>query len=158
MTEQTNITDFDIIIIGGGLAGASLAVALSSSEPSLRIAIVEAFPFKTDETAYSAGDWICCGCSLPASGSTAYAYWNGVTNSGTADTYSHGTDGSDGEIQIGTFREPNVTTWRANGDIAEVALWNAFLSDEEHAALAAGYSPLFIQPHNFAVLRRSFMA
>lgn len=45
-----NNTDFDIIIIGGGLVGASLACALSDS--SLRIAIIEAFPFKSDDSSY----------------------------------------------------------------------------------------------------------
>lgn len=43
-------TDFDLIIVGGGLVGASLACALSAS--SLRIAIVEAFPFKSDDASY----------------------------------------------------------------------------------------------------------
>lgn len=43
-------TDFDLIIIGGGLVGASLACALSASP--LRIAIVEAFPFKSDTSSY----------------------------------------------------------------------------------------------------------
>ena len=43
-------TDFDLIIIGGGLVGASLACALSQS--SLRIAIIEAFPFKSDDSEY----------------------------------------------------------------------------------------------------------
>ena len=43
-------TDFDLIIIGGGLVGASLACALSDS--SLRIAIIEAFPFKSDGSEY----------------------------------------------------------------------------------------------------------
>ncbi len=47
-----NKTDFDLIIIGGGLVGASLACALSQAESSLRIAIVEAFPFKSDDTEY----------------------------------------------------------------------------------------------------------
>ena len=45
-----NNTDFDLIIIGGGLVGASLACALENS--SLRIAIVEAYPFKVDESEY----------------------------------------------------------------------------------------------------------
>lgn len=51
MTDKNDI-DFDLIIIGGGLVGASLACALSQAESSLRIAIVEAFPFKSDDTEY----------------------------------------------------------------------------------------------------------
>lgn len=51
MTDKNDI-DFDLIIIGGGLVGASLACALSQAELSLRIAIVEAFPFKSDDTEY----------------------------------------------------------------------------------------------------------
>jgi len=43
-------TNFDLIIIGGGLVGASLACALAES--SLRIAIIEAFPFKPDDTEF----------------------------------------------------------------------------------------------------------
>ena len=50
MTDKTDNTDFDLIIIGGGLVGASLACALSDS--SLRIAIIEAFPFKSDDSEY----------------------------------------------------------------------------------------------------------
>lgn len=52
MQMKTANTDFDLIIIGGGLVGASLACALSQSQPSLRIAIVEAFPFKADDSEY----------------------------------------------------------------------------------------------------------
>lgn len=50
MSEKTNNTDFDLIIIGGGLVGASLASALENS--SLRIAIIEAFPFTSDDSEY----------------------------------------------------------------------------------------------------------
>ena len=49
MTDEKK-KDFDLIIIGGGLVGASLACALENS--SLRIAIVEAFPFKSDDSEY----------------------------------------------------------------------------------------------------------
>lgn len=50
MSNKTDNTDFDLMIIGGGLVGASLACALSDS--SLRIAIIEAFPFKSDNSEY----------------------------------------------------------------------------------------------------------
>lgn len=52
MLNKTEKTDFDLIIIGGGLVGASLACALSQSAPSLEIAIVEAYPFKTSDSEY----------------------------------------------------------------------------------------------------------
>ena len=43
--------DYDVIIVGGGMVGASLAVALSSGaqEKRCRIAIIEAFPHQADE-------------------------------------------------------------------------------------------------------------
>lgn len=50
MLNKNDNTDFDLIIIGGGLVGASLACALAGS--SLRIAIIEAFPFVSDENEF----------------------------------------------------------------------------------------------------------
>ncbi|MBZ2169118.1 2-octaprenyl-6-methoxyphenyl hydroxylase [Marinobacter sp. F4216] len=40
--------DTDVIIAGGGLAGATLALALSRVLPSLKVTVVEAFPLSTD--------------------------------------------------------------------------------------------------------------
>lgn len=39
-----------------------------------------------------------------------------------------------------------VNNW--DGDLAEAAIWNVGLNDEELIALAKGYSPLFIRPQN----------
>ncbi|MCK4588068.1 MAG: FAD-dependent monooxygenase, partial [Gammaproteobacteria bacterium] len=44
--QQTN-TDYDLIIVGGGMVGASLACALANQP--LRIAIIEAVPYQTDK-------------------------------------------------------------------------------------------------------------
>ncbi|KAA1175710.1 2-octaprenyl-6-methoxyphenyl hydroxylase [Marinobacter salinexigens] len=41
-------TDTDLIIAGGGLAGATLALALSRAVPELRVTVVESFPLSPD--------------------------------------------------------------------------------------------------------------
>lgn len=41
-------TDTDLIIAGGGLAGATLALALSRAVPNLRVTVVESFPLSPD--------------------------------------------------------------------------------------------------------------
>lgn len=41
-------SDTDVIIAGGGLAGATLALALARVAPALRVTVVEAFPLSTD--------------------------------------------------------------------------------------------------------------
>ena len=38
--------------------------------------------------------------------------------------------------------------WPMSGRIAEAAIWNVALTDDEVASLAEGYSPLFIKPEN----------
>lgn len=43
-----NALDTDIVIAGGGLAGATLALALARQIPELRITVVEAFPLSSD--------------------------------------------------------------------------------------------------------------
>ncbi|WP_417502472.1 2-octaprenyl-6-methoxyphenyl hydroxylase [Marinobacter sp.] len=41
-------SDTDVIIAGGGLAGATLALALAKAAPALRVTVVEAFPLSAD--------------------------------------------------------------------------------------------------------------
>lgn len=41
-------SDTDVIIAGGGLAGATLALALAKAVPALRVTVVEAFPLSAD--------------------------------------------------------------------------------------------------------------
>jgi len=41
-------SDTDVIIAGGGLAGATLALALAKAAPALRVTVVEAFPLSSD--------------------------------------------------------------------------------------------------------------
>ena len=47
MTDQPDNVEYDVVIIGGGMVGASLACALVN-QPQLRIAVVEAYPHEAD--------------------------------------------------------------------------------------------------------------
>ena len=70
------------------------------------------------------------------------------------DGGSKGTNGTD--VSPATLNRTNIGTLNRNsgpinnvsGLVAEVAIWNIALTDEEVAVLAAGYSPLFVHPQN----------
>jgi len=47
---------FDVVIVGAGMVGASLACALLACKPALKLAVVEAFPIKTPDAALSSFD------------------------------------------------------------------------------------------------------
>lgn len=46
-SQQKAVTDYDLIIVGGGMVGASLACALSTQ--NIRIAIIEAVPYQAEK-------------------------------------------------------------------------------------------------------------
>jgi 2-octaprenyl-6-methoxyphenol hydroxylase len=47
---------FDVVIVGAGMVGASLACSLLNCKPALKLAVVEAFPIKTSNAALSSYD------------------------------------------------------------------------------------------------------
>lgn len=47
---------FDVVIVGAGMVGASLACSLATCKPALKLAVVEAFPLKTTDAALSSYD------------------------------------------------------------------------------------------------------
>jgi len=48
--------DFDVIVIGGGLSGATLALQLQKASPSLSIAVIERSPLPLPEAAHKVGE------------------------------------------------------------------------------------------------------
>lgn len=87
-----------------------------------------------------AGTWAHCGAVF-ASTTSRTAYLNGVA--ATVDTTSVNPAGMN-ETLIGTGENNSK---RANGDIAEAAIWNVALSTTDMLALAAGVCPLLIRPN-----------
>lgn len=66
-------------------------------------------------------------------------------NSGT-DTTAHGTSGTIDMVNIGVWYQNGGLNNPSDGRIAEAAIYNAALTENEVARLAQGYSPLLIRP------------
>lgn len=94
-----------------------------------------------------AGVWVhACG-TFDTSGNNMISWRNGVagtpvTNPGTALTLSR--------VTIGARLQNLVPGAYANGDIAEVGIWNAVLTADEIASLAKGFPCRMIRPENLA--------
>lgn len=98
--------------------------------------------FATSTASLVTGTWAhVCGVETSA---TSRAVWlNGTSNTNTTNRSPAGAD----TLRIGA-KVTTGTLDSADGDIAEVAVWNAALSSAEIAILAAGYSPLFVRPES----------
>jgi len=84
------------------------------------------------------------GCGIINGVSSRKGYLDGVTE--TEDTTTVSTTTID-NFCIGAWeRTTLIIPW--DGYMAENAIWNVALNEGEVAALAKGYSPLFIRPHN----------
>lgn len=95
---------------------------------------------------YSAGVWTHAVGAYTASGRSAFvngvgAYVGNAANPGTMD-----------RIHVGAYYTSGALTpgFYFNGEIADVAIWNAVIDVADIEALAAGASPLLIQPGNLA--------
>lgn len=98
-------------------------------------------------TTISNGVWYHFAATFGASGDPITVWVNGVagtpaTNSGSAITFDR--------MLIGTRLSGGTPGAYANGDIAEVGVWNAVLSAAEIAALAKGVTPARVRAGNLA--------
>lgn len=96
-------------------------------------------------TGYSANTWHHA-CGVFPTNNSRSAFIDGgskVTNSDTQTPSGIDTVG----IGALLHNPPNIGA-PFSGHIAEVAVWNAALTDAEDIILAKGYSPLFVQPQN----------
>src|SRR3546814_11460622 len=55
MSTQTTDTDNDVTILGGGLAGLTLAIQLRRQDPALRVTVVERNAHPVREAAFKVG-------------------------------------------------------------------------------------------------------
>src|SRR3546814_314202 len=56
MSTQTTDTDNDVTILGGGLAGLTLAIQLRRQDPPLRVTVVERHAHPVREAAFKVGE------------------------------------------------------------------------------------------------------
>lgn len=93
-------------------------------------------------TGFSATTWHHCAARF-ISATNRRAYIDGV--GGTANTVSRTPTGID-ETVLGAAYASSALGLYTNGRIAEAAIWNTDLTDDEIAALAKGFRPSLIRP------------
>lgn len=73
-----------------------------------------------------------------------------VANKGSASNGASFIDADANDVRIGQVTYATADTWKADGDIAWVAVWNVWTGDRPWvaAALAAGVNPLTILPEH----------
>ena len=79
------------------------------------------------------------------SSSTCTVWLNGTKTTGST-TGSPVTTGSVDALAIGVFKRTSGNSAFFGGSLAECAVWNATLTDQEASALAAGTSPTRVRP------------
>jgi len=79
-------------------------------------------------------------------GTNAHIYVNGTEISGVSSG-TLGLNANNENIRIGAA-SATIGDREIDGQMAEIAIWNIKLIDEEIVSLAKGFSPLFIRPQN----------
>ena len=95
----------------------------------------------------SAGTWVHVCATFNTSGNNVIAWLNG--SAGTAVT-NPGTTLTPNRVTIGARLQSGSPGAYANGDIADVGIWNAVLTADEIASLAKGFPCRMIKPENLA--------
>jgi len=95
----------------------------------------------------SSGTWVHVCATFDTSGNNINAWRNGAA--GTAAT-NPGTTLTPNRVTIGARLASGSPGAYANGDIADVGIWNAVLTADEIASLAKGFPCRMIKPENLA--------
>lgn len=96
----------------------------------------------TGATALTAGPWYGCGCRKNGSGAGSLeVYINGVSDGTAASTQAN----LNNSPEVLRFGRGNNVTEQMDGRLAEIAIWDVSLSQDEFAALGKGACPLLIR-------------
>lgn len=95
-------------------------------------------------SSYGANQWH-HGCAVFQSNTVRSAYLDGAAK-GTASAANSPADLN--LVSIGTSRYGTSTEYTFSGYLAEAAIWNVALTDNEVAILGRGYSPLLVRPQS----------
>ncbi len=125
-------TDYYRIQVGGGISGDPIRAQIKSSSATANV---------DSTTGYSANVWNHA-CLVGAADNDWSIYLNGGSK-GTSNTSVIPAGLDNTAIGIRATASPAAPL---NGEIAEVAIWNVALTDAEVAILAAGFSPLLVNP------------
>jgi len=101
----------------------------------------------TDPTTLSAGRWYHGAGVFESDDTNRSVFLDGTETTNSATQTPSNVD----NLMIGSQAYNSQPRQQFDGKIAEVGIWNVKLTPAEIAALAAGYSPLFVRPQNLVI-------
>ncbi len=120
--------EFDVVIAGGAMAGATLALSLAKQQPSLSIAVIEAFPSHTEShPGYDARSIALAHGSVRLL--SQWGLWDGMSPHATAIQHIHVSDKGHAGITRVDAKQHNVEALGYVVELASVGQYYASLLD-----------------------------
>jgi hypothetical protein len=141
--HDTDSTDYSLSIPTGSSNDHRFGIGRQSGGAGFAVARTATTRQGVTNNTVTSGVWAHV-CGVFASNSSRTAILNGDLANKDTEPTSNTPDATMNMVIVGARQDGTSGSW--DGDVAETAIWDVALSDDEVVALSLGYSPQLIRP------------